>query len=93
MCKMGVIDKLRKKTMEKSQRRHFQAEERANTAGRVYLACHNSKRPVKLERGEGRETRSDKLGEAIVGSDYRASWVTDRILASEWSHDKVKFSF
>lgn len=48
---------------------------------------------MKLERGEGRETRSDKLGEAIVGSDYRASWVTDRILASEQSHDKVKFSF
>lgn len=58
MCKMGVIDKLRKKTMEKSQRRHFQAEERANTAGRVYLACHNSKRASEI--GE-RRRKGDKV--------------------------------
>lgn len=46
-----------------------------------------------MERGEEGETRSEKLGEAIVGSDYRASWITDGILASEQNHDKVKFSF
>lgn len=48
MYKMGVIDKLRKETTEKSQRRHFQAEERASTAGRVCLACHNRKRASEI---------------------------------------------
>lgn len=55
MCKMNIIDKMRKKATENFGRRHFKAEKRASTqvlreecAGLV----RTDRGPVQLERGE-----------------------------------------
>lgn len=80
MNKMNIINKVRRRAKRKFGRRHFQAERRAGTkvlreecAGLVRTA----RGTMQYERGRGGEMRSKKLGKAVVGSDYRPSWITE----------------
>lgn len=87
---------MRKKAIEKFGRRHLRAEERASTKvlrGECAWAVRTASRPVPLQSSDCRAMRSETLREAGAGLEHRASWVTDRILASEQSHDRVRVSF